>query len=183
MKKRIKVGGEDAGEISVKPITLIYDGTYGTQKIEIEDEFPPLNCRELPSSYGDLTDEVIKQWIEQPFFVYCWWIMWGGNLQAKDLAKCLPESREEFENAADNVKYMFAFLSAFLYRWIQAKGKPFRVQYPEIGLHPGVQANLGDLFIIMKDYGTIAQVSKYAERGKDLLETFCAKRRLGEMGI
>ena len=35
----IKVGGEPAGKIRVKPITLIYDGTYGTQKIEIDDDF------------------------------------------------------------------------------------------------------------------------------------------------
>ena len=98
--------------------------------------------------------------------------MWGGNLKAKSLAMCLPESRQEFEDAADNVKYMYAFLSAFLYRIIQSKGKPFRVQYPDIGLHPGVPANLGDLFIVCTHQKHLMSVAKIAGKGKQMLEYF-----------
>ena len=181
----IKVGGEPAGKIRVKPITLIYDGTYGTQKIEIDDDnlFPSLDCRTLVSSYDQITEEVIQLWLGQSIFVYCWFLMLGGNVRAKKLAQCLPESRKDFEEAADNVKYMFAFLSAFLYRIIQAKGKPFRIQYPEIGLHPGIQANLGDLFIVCKDQSKLMAIAKLKGKGKSLLEHFEASDRCRERGL
>jgi hypothetical protein len=176
MKLKLKVDGEDAGNIRCKPITLLYDGSYGTQKIEIEDEFPPLNCRELVASYDQISDELIKSWIKQPIFVYCWYLMWGGNIADRKLALKLPESREEFVNAADNLKYVFTFLSAFLYRIIQAKGKPFRVQYPEIGLHPAIQANLGDLFIFCSTQASMMKVAKLGGEGKKLLETLFAEQ-------
>ena len=174
MKRRIKVGGEDAGEIRVKPITLIYDGTYGTQKIEIEDEFPPLDCRILANHYHEVTQAVIDGWNAQALFVYCWYIMWTGNVADKNLAMCLPESKKEFDDAADNVKYIYSFLSAFLFRIIQAKGKPFRVQYPEIGLHPAIQANLGDLFAFCKDQSAMMSIAKVGGKGKQLIKYFQA---------
>lgn len=150
MKKKIKVGGEDAGEIKCKPITLVYDGTYGTEKIEIEDVLT-LDCRKLVSTYDKLTDDLIDGWNREPHFVYLWCIMWGGNVRNKIKTPPLPKDHNDFMGRADNIKYVWSLLSALITKQVQAvqMNKQPRIQYPECGLHPGIQANLGEVFICM----------------------------------
>jgi len=153
----IKIEGKEQN-ITVKPITLLYDGSYGTAKIEPPDEYITVDCSQLVNKYHELDDEAIEFWITQPMFLYMWTTMWGHNIAKKTefaTVHCLPETAEEFNDQAANVKHVFSMLAALINAHaiaIVSKRKVY-LKYPELGLHPGVQANLAEILILLTHGG------------------------------
>lgn len=190
---KIRVGSDAPWDevvdvIRVAPITLVYDGTYGTENIEYDpDKCYVLDCTDLPSTYHMLTDHpefgdgIIKGWASDPAFVYLWVLAWHGNVADKlsdQSVRKLPTTKDEFNASAHNVKYIFALLSAWATKMIQVNlpqyptlyKKLLVLKYPESQLHPAIQANLAEITMAFTTCGMPKWVAGLKGQGSDLVK-------------
>ena len=184
MKKTttININGEDE-EITLSKITLIYDGSYGMNKIKPGKDCITIDCTKLVGMYPQLVDSAIDWWVSQPIFVYLWCTMWGGNIAntiGKSVCTELPLNQEEFANAAPNVQHVFALLCALINAQADAirHDKLVYVKYPELGLHPGVQANLGEVTIMLSMGGFPPWVNELKGKGKQLIKQIITRKEI-----
>lgn len=193
MKETILIDGEEQ-EIEIKPITLLYDGSYGAIKIEPpKDKFVIVDCNELVTKYHELDDNAVDFWVTQPMFLYMWTVMWGENIAKQthhSVVHCLPETAEEFNDQSSNVKHVFAMLASLLNAQAIAvtSDRTVYLKYPELGLHPGVQANIATVITLLTHGGFPQYVLEASDpnkptpnfKGKRGVKTIMTHNKLNE---
>jgi len=180
----ININGQDE-TISLKKITLIYDGSYGMNKITpSKKDHVVLDCSTLTDMYPQLTDEAIDWWITSPVFCYLWYTMWTGNIAStigKAVLDKLPETQAEFDDSAPNVKHVFALLCATINAQATAvatKRVPY-IKYPELGLHPGVQANFASVTMMLSGCGGLPPwLLTMTTKGKQTIKEIITRKEI-----
>ena len=93
----------------------------------------------------------------------------------------LPETQAEFNDSAPNVKHVFALLCATINAQATAvatKRVPY-IKYPELGLHPGVQANFAEVTMMLSGCGGLPPwLLTMTTKGKQTIKEIITRKEL-----